>query len=389
MHKSIVPLFFISLAIAGQSAAQEVTVVFDGAEMPENLSVRSGAHRIELEESDDGWTGNVSIGGKDLPVLATPTAEGKPAQLIVGERELTCKAGVNQRGGTVWEVGKSVEVDGAEVRVDLLARGTGRDGALHVIVMCSSAPLYAKVEVAGTPMHLAMLDADTDGKFGGSGDRWLLLTDAQLAEFNDGSRGGTKGFRNHSMPRADHPVFLSADKAVFIENVVGNEAKLVVKKPEHGRSHYLHQRAADINAAYGRDLSQYDEGRPTAAKPIDWFYCVDLAEPLARAKKLNKPLFVDFETDWCGWCHVLDKVTYPDKEVAAFLSKNFIPVKLNVELDPKGTSQKYGVRGFPGMVVILPDGTKADSISGFSKASEFMEKLTKLAESAAKAMQQQ
>lgn len=54
-----------------------------------------------------------------------------------------------------------------------------------------------------------------------------------------------------------------------------------------------------------------------------------------EASKLNetnpKKIFVDVYTDWCGWCKVMDKKTFTDPKVAAYLKAHFYAVKLDAE----------------------------------------------------------
>ena len=54
-----------------------------------------------------------------------------------------------------------------------------------------------------------------------------------------------------------------------------------------------------------------------------------------EAAKLNetnpKKIFVDVYTDWCGWCKVMDKKTFTDPKVAAYLDEHFYAVKLDAE----------------------------------------------------------
>jgi thioredoxin-related protein len=54
-----------------------------------------------------------------------------------------------------------------------------------------------------------------------------------------------------------------------------------------------------------------------------------------EAVKLNeaKPgqFFIDFYTDWCGWCRVMDSKTFQDPYVAQYMSENFYCVKFNAE----------------------------------------------------------
>ena len=64
------------------------------------------------------------------------------------------------------------------------------------------------------------------------------------------------------------------------------------------------------------------------ADTLKW-YTWEEAETLN--KTAPKKIFVDVYTDWCGWCKVMDKKTFTDSTVAAYLAANFYPVKLNAE----------------------------------------------------------
>ncbi|MEE8142399.1 MAG: thioredoxin fold domain-containing protein [Planctomycetota bacterium] len=99
---------------------------------------------------------------------------------------------------------------------------------------------------------------------------------------------------------------------------------------------------------------------------------LDEIQKLARAAK--KPLFIDFETDWCVWCKRLDYYTYPDAEVRSWLNK-FLLVKWNSDFDPKNVGQKFGLKGFPYIAIVDGEGKPIHSISGWKKASEFVTEL--------------
>jgi outer membrane protein OmpA-like peptidoglycan-associated protein/thiol-disulfide isomerase/thioredoxin len=47
--------------------------------------------------------------------------------------------------------------------------------------------------------------------------------------------------------------------------------------------------------------------------------------------KFQKKVFIDVYTDWCGWCKVYDKSTFPDTTITRLMNKYFIAVKLNAE----------------------------------------------------------
>jgi len=94
-------------------------------------------------------------------------------------------------------------------------------------------------------------------------------------------------------------------------------------------------------------------------------------EAFAEAKKQDKYLFIDCYTDWCGWCKVADKKTFPDKMVGEILNTYFISVKVDME-QGEGVSlaQKYRVTGFPSYLMFAPDGTFAKKMFGYIENPE-------------------
>ncbi|MDT3739773.1 MAG: DUF255 domain-containing protein [Candidatus Kapabacteria bacterium] len=98
----------------------------------------------------------------------------------------------------------------------------------------------------------------------------------------------------------------------------------------------------------------------------------------ALAQKSNKIIFLDAYTDWCGWCKVLDKETFTNKEVIDFINLNFIPVKYEMETGfGKILAMKYRVRGFPSQLFFSPDGKLIYTSSGYKPPKQFIEMLSK------------
>jgi thioredoxin-related protein len=64
------------------------------------------------------------------------------------------------------------------------------------------------------------------------------------------------------------------------------------------------------------------------SKEVKWY-------SIQEAEKLNKTaprkIMIDVYTDWCGWCKVLDKNTFQNDTIAAYLNRKYYPVKLNAE----------------------------------------------------------
>jgi thioredoxin-related protein len=98
----------------------------------------------------------------------------------------------------------------------------------------------------------------------------------------------------------------------------------------------------------------------TNAGELKWYTWEEAVE-LNKTKP--KKIFVDVYTDWCGWCKRMDKATFNDPSVAAYLTANFYPVKLNAEqkadIKFNGETFKYvdnGGRGIHTLAYSLLDG---------------------------------
>ncbi|MBN2747029.1 MAG: DUF255 domain-containing protein [Bacteroidales bacterium] len=61
---------------------------------------------------------------------------------------------------------------------------------------------------------------------------------------------------------------------------------------------------------------------------IRWY---SMQEALDLQQKAPKKIVVDVYTDWCGWCKRMDANTFSNAAVAAYMNKNFYPVKFNAE----------------------------------------------------------
>tara|TARA_B100000579_G_scaffold279346_1_gene231159 strand:- start:86 stop:601 length:516 start_codon:yes stop_codon:yes gene_type:complete len=55
-------------------------------------------------------------------------------------------------------------------------------------------------------------------------------------------------------------------------------------------------------------------------------------EEIIKFQQSNpKKIMIDLYTDWCGWCKVMDRTTFSDKNVAEKINSNFYPIKINAE----------------------------------------------------------
>ena len=95
--------------------------------------------------------------------------------------------------------------------------------------------------------------------------------------------------------------------------------------------------------------------------PVQWQEWGEAAQKLAGRE--DKLLFVSSGYFSCHWCHVMQRESFSNPEVAAILNKHFIPVKVDRELNPaldakliSFVERTRGYAGWPLNVFITPDG---------------------------------
>lgn len=65
-----------------------------------------------------------------------------------------------------------------------------------------------------------------------------------------------------------------------------------------------------------------------SAQEINW---ITFEEAVALQKKDPKKIMMDMYTEWCGPCKMLDRNTFKNPDVAAYVNKNYYAVKFNAE----------------------------------------------------------
>ena len=69
-----------------------------------------------------------------------------------------------------------------------------------------------------------------------------------------------------------------------------------------------------------------------AYNPVDWYPWCD--EAFAKAKTEDKPIFLSIGYSTCHWCHVMERESFEDEEVADVLNRDFIAIKVDKEERP-------------------------------------------------------
>src|SRR5436190_10345125 len=97
-----------------------------------------------------------------------------------------------------------------------------------------------------------------------------------------------------------------------------------------------------------------------AHNPVDWFPWGD--EALQKAKKENKPILISIGYAACHWCHVMEKESFENEEIASIMNENFINIKIDREERPDldhiymdAVQTMTGSGGWPLNVFLTPE----------------------------------
>jgi thioredoxin-related protein len=130
------------------------------------------------------------------------------------------------------------------------------------------------------------------------------------------------------------------------------------------------------------------QSRAEEKRQLKW---VSFNDGMAEAKKTGKKVMIDVYTDWCGWCKKMDKDTYANGDIADYLSKEYVAIKINAEsgnrLQYRGKSYteqelagSFGVNGYPSIIFLAHDGEPITVYPGYADAGKFKLVLSFIAE---------
>lgn len=91
-----------------------------------------------------------------------------------------------------------------------------------------------------------------------------------------------------------------------------------------------------------------------------------------RAAAENKIVFIDFYTTWCGPCKELDATTWQNPAVVALLTEKAVSLKIDAEKE-RELARRYGVRGYPTLLLLKPSGQEIDRLIGYREPARFIE----------------
>jgi thioredoxin-related protein len=131
---------------------------------------------------------------------------------------------------------------------------------------------------------------------------------------------------------------------------------------------------------------------PEQFAPLDW-RTANEASLLART--FDKKILVWIYTDWCGYCHLMEKKALSDPRIVDLINLNYFPVRLNAErkdrIEAFGTSFKYlpekkvhelayvlmnGRTQYPSIIILNREGEILTPIQGYVEADTLKPILT-------------
>ncbi len=98
-----------------------------------------------------------------------------------------------------------------------------------------------------------------------------------------------------------------------------------------------------------------------AHNPVDWYPWGE--EALQKARAENKPILLSIGYSACHWCHVMERESFENEEIARIMNENFVNIKVDREERPDLDSiymdavhAMTGHGGWPMTVFLTPDG---------------------------------
>ncbi len=104
--------------------------------------------------------------------------------------------------------------------------------------------------------------------------------------------------------------------------------------------------------------------KTASATAIKWYSYQD---SLKIGKQEGKKIFLNFYADWCTYCVKMEKETFRDPEVVAYLNKYFISTRVNSDRQ-QDLARKYNVQGLPSTWFLAADGEAIGNLPGYIPA---------------------
>ncbi len=143
-----------------------------------------------------------------------------------------------------------------------------------------------------------------------------------------GASGAEDSTENSTVLYKDHPGAAAYPQALRDQLLDALAAKGEGYEP---RTHHL---ASDGRPHYTNRLILEDSPYliQHAHNPVDWYPWGP--EAFERAKAENKPIFLSIGYSTCHWCHVMERESFEDVEIARLMNQYFVCIKIDRERRP-------------------------------------------------------
>lgn len=114
---------------------------------------------------------------------------------------------------------------------------------------------------------------------------------------------------------------------------------------------------------------------------IEWFRG-NIDEAIQTATTVGKPIFVDFWTESCAPCRLMDAQAFSDPEVLEVM-KDFVCVAIDGESPwflENGITERYNITVFPTLVFLEPNGAARDKLGGYHSTRSFLKEARRIAQ---------
>jgi thioredoxin-related protein len=101
---------------------------------------------------------------------------------------------------------------------------------------------------------------------------------------------------------------------------------------------------------------------------IQW---MSYAEGRQLGKTENKKVFLVFKADWCHYCKLMERTTFRNSAVVAYINRHFVPIQVNTD-KRRDLANKFNVRGLPSTLFISGTGKTIGGRPGYIPANEML-----------------
>ncbi len=101
---------------------------------------------------------------------------------------------------------------------------------------------------------------------------------------------------------------------------------------------------------------------------IQW---LSYEEGRMQGEAQHKKVFLVFLADWCQYCHKMNKETFQDPTVIAYVNQNFIPISVDLDKE-QDIGNKYQVRGLPTTFFLSEKGQRIANRPGFISSDDML-----------------